>query len=125
VFVHAPEQPLAPGVDVVLVAALEQCEETHATEASNQLFGVQCRLEEALHLDEDLFAGGGADHALECRKLVDLHERHAAHAAGGGDCEALGDRLEKLAAAHETRGVVHARGRGHRPLDDARLGTRP
>ena len=43
---HARQQPLAPGADVVLVAALEQHEEAHAAEAPDDLLRMQGLLQE-------------------------------------------------------------------------------
>ena len=55
----------------MLVAALEQHQEAHAAEAPDDLLRVQGFLQQPRELDEDFFAGGSADVALEGRELVD------------------------------------------------------
>ena len=51
------QQLLAPGFDVVLVATLEQYEEAHAAQASDDLLRMQRFLQQLGEFDENFFAG--------------------------------------------------------------------
>ena len=82
------QQLLAPGFDVVLVTTLEQHQEPHAAQASDDLLRMQRFLQELREFDENFFAGDDADIALDSAELVDLDDGDAAHAAGRRDREA-------------------------------------
>jgi hypothetical protein len=120
VFLDTRQQLLAPGFDVVLVAALEQHEEAHAAHATGDLLRMQGFLQELCEFNEDFFAGDRADVALDRAEFVDLDDADTAHAAGGRHGKACFDCLEHLAPMQEPGRRVRAHGivqvLGHLPV---------
>ena len=76
------QQLLAPGLDVVLVAALQQHQELHAAEAPDDLFRMQRFFQQLGEFDQYFLAANGADVTLDRAELVELDHGEAAHAAG-------------------------------------------
>ncbi len=100
----------APDIHVALVAALQQSQELHSAHAPDDLLGVQGVFQNLRELDQNLFARGDADVALDRGELVELDQREVTHATSGGAGESLGQRLEQLAPVQESRGGIRADG---------------
>src|SRR6185312_5522940 len=88
VLLHTRNQLLAPGLDVVFIASLEQHEEPHSSEASDELFCMQRAFQQLGKFRQDLLTADDADIPLDCRKLVELDQGDTAHAAGGSAFQA-------------------------------------
>jgi hypothetical protein len=97
VLLSACQQLLAPSFDVVLVAALEQHEKPHATQATHDFFRMQGFLQQLCEFDQHLFAGEGTDVTLDGAELVELDDGDTPHASGSWHSKAFLQRFQHLA----------------------------